>query len=96
MDGTIGSLKEMLAQRTRHLRDQCGRIGRKPEQIVKSWAGSISNLFGSRKHADIVEEIRRLLRSATDYETAYFIALFGSRTESSNLMAFAEAVKSLI
>jgi alkanesulfonate monooxygenase SsuD/methylene tetrahydromethanopterin reductase-like flavin-dependent oxidoreductase (luciferase family) len=84
-----------LERRTRHLREQCIRIGRDPEQIVKSWAGRPFKRPESGKSTNSVKDMQGHLRSLTDNETTYFIASFGSRTKSSNLAAFAEAVKSL-
>jgi hypothetical protein len=87
--------KGILEQRTRHLRDECIRIGRDPKQIVKSWTGTLPNKAVSCRSTNSVNETQEYLRSLTNNETTYFIASFGSKTESSNLVTFAEAVKSL-
>jgi hypothetical protein len=91
-----GLKRKMLTQRSEYLFDKCARIGRDPDQITKSWAGTLSHL--PKQGGDqnqIVENIRDQLRSQTDHETRYFIASLGAGADTSSYEAFAEAVSSL-
>lgn len=91
-----GLEREILEQRSKDLFRKCVQVGRQPEQITKSWAGSVSKALrtgGGR--AEIVENIAAQLRSKTDQDTRYFIAHFGARADSSSYEVFAEAARSL-
>ena len=91
-----GITKEMLAQRTRYLSDKCATIGRQPQQITKSWAGTLAHLTKSNIGRDeLMENIRDQIRRQTDDQTKYFIASFGSRADPSIYETFAEVIQSL-
>jgi hypothetical protein len=91
-----GLKRKMLIQRSRYLSDKCIRIGRHPDEITKSWAGTLSHLLRQGgKRNQIVENIREELRSQTDHETKYFIASLGAGADTSSYETFAEAVSSL-
>jgi alkanesulfonate monooxygenase SsuD/methylene tetrahydromethanopterin reductase-like flavin-dependent oxidoreductase (luciferase family) len=88
--------KEILERRTKYLSRRCMKIGRPPSEIIKSWAGTLSQVLrrsGSR--AELRESIREQLMKQTDRETRYFIGSFGARTGALAYGAFAEAVRSL-
>ena len=54
-----GVTREMLAQRSSYLSDKCAAIGRPPQQITKSWTGTLTHLIkpnGDR--SQLVENIR--------------------------------------
>jgi alkanesulfonate monooxygenase SsuD/methylene tetrahydromethanopterin reductase-like flavin-dependent oxidoreductase (luciferase family) len=91
-----GLEREVLAKRSGYLYDKCIRIGRHPDQIRKSWAGTLSHVLEQGgNHHRIVENIRKQLRSQTDHETGYFIGSLGARADTSSYQAFAEAVRGL-
>jgi alkanesulfonate monooxygenase SsuD/methylene tetrahydromethanopterin reductase-like flavin-dependent oxidoreductase (luciferase family) len=91
-----GITRETLARRSSYLSDKCATIGRQPQQITKSWTGTLTHLTKTnRDSGQLVENIREQLRSQTDTQTKYFIASLGSRADTSIYEAFAEAVKSL-
>ncbi len=91
-----GIRREMLAQRSMYLSDKCATIGRQPQQIIKSWAGTLADAMKwNGAHTPLVENIREQIRSQTDDQTKYFIASLGSRADTSGYEAFAEAVRSL-
>jgi alkanesulfonate monooxygenase SsuD/methylene tetrahydromethanopterin reductase-like flavin-dependent oxidoreductase (luciferase family) len=88
--------REVLARCTRYLSSKCTKIGRHPNEIVKSWAGTLSQVLrrgGSRN--EVEENIREQLMSQADHETEYFIGSFGARADTLAYEAFAEAVRSL-
>jgi alkanesulfonate monooxygenase SsuD/methylene tetrahydromethanopterin reductase-like flavin-dependent oxidoreductase (luciferase family) len=88
--------REMLARRTKYLSKKCAKVGRQPDEIVKSWAGTLSRALrrgGSR--TELEQSIREQLMSQTDHETRYFIGSFGSSADTLAYETFAEAVKSL-
>jgi alkanesulfonate monooxygenase SsuD/methylene tetrahydromethanopterin reductase-like flavin-dependent oxidoreductase (luciferase family) len=91
-----GITGETLAKRSSYLSDKCAAIGRPPQQITKSWTGTLTHLIkpnGDR--SQLVENIRELIRSQTDDQTKYYIASLGSRADTMIYEAFADAVKSL-
>ena len=91
-----GITRETLAKRSSYLSDKCATIGRQPKQITKSWTGTLTHLIKpNRDRGQLVENIRKQIRSQTDTQTKYFIASLGSRADTSIYEAFAEAVKSL-
>jgi alkanesulfonate monooxygenase SsuD/methylene tetrahydromethanopterin reductase-like flavin-dependent oxidoreductase (luciferase family) len=91
-----GLEKTILAERSKYLIEKCAQIGRRPKEITKSWAGTLSRALqkgGTR--AEKVENIASELRGITDQETTYFIAHLGSKADFSSYEAFAEAARIL-
>jgi alkanesulfonate monooxygenase SsuD/methylene tetrahydromethanopterin reductase-like flavin-dependent oxidoreductase (luciferase family) len=91
-----GIRREMLAQRSRYLSDKCATIGRQPQHITKSWAGTLTCAIETNRDSNqLVEDIRKQIRGQTDNQTKYFIAALGSSADTSSYEAFAEAVRGL-
>lgn len=90
-------IKKGKAERlNRYLADRCMQLGRRPEEITKSWAGPLDSLFRrDESRRVIVEKIREKLRSETAHGTRYFIAAFGTTTKSWCYESFVEAARSL-
>jgi alkanesulfonate monooxygenase SsuD/methylene tetrahydromethanopterin reductase-like flavin-dependent oxidoreductase (luciferase family) len=88
--------KEILARRAQYLSNKCAEVGRQPDEIVKSWAGTLARTLrrgGSR--TELEQNIRDQLLKETDHETRYFIGSFGPSADTLAYETFAEAVKSL-
>jgi alkanesulfonate monooxygenase SsuD/methylene tetrahydromethanopterin reductase-like flavin-dependent oxidoreductase (luciferase family) len=91
-----GLSKELLAQRSRYLQEKCIETGRDPNQITKSWAGTLSHATrAGGKLTKLVDDIAAHLQSRVDHETKYFIANLGSGAHLSMYEAFANAARRL-
>lgn len=91
-----GLSKEELVRRRKYLSERCTEIGRRPEDIVESWSGTLSYSFRrAENHFKMVRNIMKELRNQTDTETKYFIVYFGPRADTESYQVFAEAVKNL-
>lgn len=88
--------KGLLEEREKYLFAKCAEFGRSPEDLLKSWAGTVDNeVRRSYNKSMMVDSIRRMLLSKTSKYTDYFIASFGHESDREAYEAFAEAVKSL-
>ena len=85
-----------LAERENYLLSKCVEFERRPESLVKSWAGTIRPEYKGEPYSRVVDEIKTDLLSKTDGRTDYFIGSFGAETMSEDYRAFAEAVKSIV
>lgn len=91
-----GLNKELLAQRSRYLREKCAETGRDPSEITKSWAGTLSRVIGAGgNRTKVVQEMVAQIQSQRDDETSYFIANLGLGAGSSTYKAFADAARLL-
>jgi alkanesulfonate monooxygenase SsuD/methylene tetrahydromethanopterin reductase-like flavin-dependent oxidoreductase (luciferase family) len=86
-----GKLQELRS----YLLKKCAELGRNPDEITKSWAGTISKATLTHSYPQMVQQIKTELLAQTDGETKYFIASFGSAASHDAYQAFAEAVKSI-
>lgn len=91
-----GLQKKILAQRSQYLLAKCEQVGRRPEEITKSWAGALHDLFQTGdERSKVFEKVRTELKSQASYGTKYLIASFGPRAEFWWYEVFAEAARSL-
>jgi alkanesulfonate monooxygenase SsuD/methylene tetrahydromethanopterin reductase-like flavin-dependent oxidoreductase (luciferase family) len=84
-----------LRQCETYLLEKCAKLRRNPEDIIKSWAGTLTTPTRNRDHPKIVEAMRTELLAQTDRWTKYFIASFGPTAPQDAYRAFADAVRSL-
>ena len=85
-----------LRQCNSYLSKKCAEIGRRAEDITKSWAGTISDLFrSSSTRPQMLQILTAALQSKADAGARYFIANFGTRPDLEKLKMFAEAVSNL-
>ena len=90
-----GLKKSELEKRENYLHSQCIEFNRRPEDIVKSWAGTISAVPKIESHVDVVDGVRAELLKQTSDQTDYFIGSFSSNATPEVYTSFAEAVKSI-
>lgn len=91
-----GPNDEQLLRCSSYLSDKCAKIGRRVEDITKSWAGTISELpRSSSTRPQMLQILTAALRRKVNAGTRYFIADFGTRPDRQNLKMFAEAVSNL-
>ena len=88
-----GLTRRKLAERERYLSVKCAQLGRDPDGITKSWAGTLSNAPSSP--SKLAESMKAELMSQTDAETDYYIASFSAETDRKAYEGFAEAVRSI-
>jgi alkanesulfonate monooxygenase SsuD/methylene tetrahydromethanopterin reductase-like flavin-dependent oxidoreductase (luciferase family) len=85
-----------LAERESYLLSKCVEFDRRPESLVRSWAGTVRIGRKGEAYSRVVEEIKTELLRKTNGRTDYFIGSFDAETVPENYGAFAEAVKSIV
>jgi len=91
-----GLEQRILAQRTQYLQAKCEQLGRRPEEITKSWAGALHDLFQTGDARSMIfDKVKAELKNQASYGTKYLIASFGPRAELWWYKVFAEAARSL-
>jgi alkanesulfonate monooxygenase SsuD/methylene tetrahydromethanopterin reductase-like flavin-dependent oxidoreductase (luciferase family) len=88
-----GLERNTLGKRSQYLRTKCAEMGRRYNEITKSWASPLPPDFNVRQNRTaMIENFRAELRKQTDKETSYFIGSFGPTANFEVYEAFAEAV----
>jgi len=90
-----GLTRGELAERESYLLSKCAKVDRKPESIIKSWAGALPAGRKDAAYSEVVEGFKAELLKRTDSRTDYFIGSFEA-TLPRAYEAFAEAVKSIV
>ncbi len=91
-----GLSSEMVQNRRDYLSAKCAKYGRKPEDILKSWSGTYSQISrGANNHSDSAKNVVSELQNQTAAGTEYFIVSFSSRANMESYQAFADSVKSI-
>lgn len=91
-----GVSTERLRKLIEELSLKCARHNRKPENILKSWSGTYSQIFlGAKNRSETVESLVSELRSQKDVGADYFIVSFDARADMQSYRAFADAVRRL-
>ena len=90
-----GLTRGELAERESYLLSKCAEVDRRPESIVRSWAGPVPTGRKGEAYSKVVEGVKAELLRKTDRRTDYFIGSFDAQTPPEAYGAFAEAVKSM-
>ncbi len=92
-----GLTSEKVQNRNDYISAKCTKYGRKPEDILKSWSGTYSQIsWGAKGHSESMKKVVSELQSQTAAGTEYFIVSFGSGAGIENYQAFANSVKSIV
>lgn len=87
---------EMVRKLSNYLSAKSSEYGRKPEDIVISWAGTYSQIAGrTRNQAELSKNLKSRFREQMEAGTNYFIASLSSGAEMDEIRGFANSMKSM-